>query len=102
MIDVKQALAPPPGWTDTTEQARVRACLTAALTDHEPVAAIAVCTEMIAFLRDQILTAVAQVRREAAATARQDMSVSELALASGQSRPTISRLIAEHKEHSLP
>lgn len=100
MIDVRQALAPPPDWNDSPEQAQVRACLTNALAGHPAIETIRITTEMIAFLRDQILTAVAQVRREAAHEARDGMSVSELALASGQSRPTISRLIAEHKEHN--
>lgn len=102
MMDVKQALAPPPDWTDNPQQAQIRACLTHVLDGHDPVTAISVCTEMIAFLRDQMLTAVAQVRREAAHTARQNMSVTELATAAKQSRPTISRLIAEYKEQNLP
>jgi hypothetical protein len=95
---VKEALAAPAGWTDTPEQAQIRACLTAALADRDPVDALAVASAMITVLRDQILPGVARVRRDSAHAAKAELgSVKELVLQSGQTRQTLTRLLAEYR-----
>lgn len=95
MLDVAALLAPPEGWTDTPEQAQLRACTIAALSGHEPASAVRVASELIQLMRDQLLAGTAKVRRVAAEVARSEMSPSELAAASGQTRQTISRLLTE-------
>lgn len=100
MIDeefVRGALEPPEGWTDTVEQAQLRACLTEILSGHGAVDTIIVCYDIITVMRDQLMTNVAHVRRQAAREARQTMSPRDLAVASGQTPQTISRLLTESR-----
>ena len=100
MIDeefVRGALEPPEGWEDTAEQAQLRACLTQILSGHGPVATIIVCYDIITVMRDQLMTNVAHVRRQAAREARQTMTPRDLAAASGQTPQTISRLLTESR-----
>lgn len=98
MIDielVQGALRSPEGWTDTPEQAQLRACLIQVLSGHEPADTIRICYDIITLMRDQLMTETAQVRRAAAKVARDTMSPQELSAASGQTRQTISRLLSE-------
>lgn len=100
MIDeefVRGALEPPEGWTDTIQQAQLRSCLTEILSGHDPVETIIVCYDLITVMRDQLMTAVAHVRRQAAREARQTMTPRALAEASGQTPQTISRLLTESR-----
>ena len=100
MIDeefVRGALEPPEGWTDTVEQAQLRACLTEILSGHGSVDTIIICYDIITVMRDQLMTNVAHVRRQAAREARQTMSPRDLAVASGQTPQTISRLLTESR-----
>lgn len=94
---VRGALEPPEGWTDTDEQARLRTCLIRILSGHDPVDTIIVCYDIITVMRDQLMTNVAHVRRQAAREARQSMSPRDLAVASGQTPQTISRLLTESR-----
>jgi hypothetical protein len=87
----------PEGWTDTPEQAQIRSCLTAILQQHEDTEVVRVAGELINLMRDQLLMLTANTRRKAAESARTRMSTVELALASNQSRQTISRLLTEAK-----
>lgn len=94
-VIVLEALLPPEKWSDTPEQAQLRACLVSALSGHDPANTVRICHELITLMRDQLMSGTATVRRTAAAVARKSMSPAELASASGQSRQTISRLLTE-------
>jgi len=94
---VRSALEPPEGWSDTTEQAQLRACLTDILSGHDPIDTIIVCYDIITVMRDQLMTNVAHVRRQAAREARQTMSPRAIAQASGQTPQTVSRLLTESR-----
>jgi hypothetical protein len=100
MIDdqlVKDALAAPEGWDDTPEQAQLRACLVTVLSGHDPVQAVIVSQDLITLIRNHFLTDLAYVRRQAAKSAKVDlgMSVVELATTTKQTPATIERLLAE-------
>jgi hypothetical protein len=98
MIDaglIQEALRVPEGKPDTPEQAQLRACLTSVLTGHNEVDTIRICSDLVTLMRDQLSTATATVRRIAAAKARETMQPAAIAQASGQTRPTIARLLTE-------
>lgn len=100
MIDeefVRSALEPPEGWEDTDEQAQLRACLINVLSGHNPIQMINVCHDIITLMRDQLMTNVAHVRRQAAREARQTMTPREIAKISGQTPQTVSRLLTESR-----
>jgi hypothetical protein len=100
MIDsnlIQEALRAPSGKPDTPEQAQLRACLTNVLTGHNEVDTIRICSDLVSLMRDQLSTATATVRRIAAAKARETMSPAVIAEASGQTRPTIARLLTESR-----
>lgn len=100
MIDdqlVQDALKAPDGYVDTPEQAQLRACLTTILSGHDAVDTIKICFDIITLMRDQLMTDTAAVRRHAARVARDSMSPAALALASGQTKATISRLLTESR-----
>ncbi len=100
MIDeefVRSALGPPEGWTDTYEQAQLRECLISVLDDHDPIEMINVCHDLIKLMRDQLMTNVAHIRRQAAREARQTMTPREIAKVSGQTPQTVSRLLTESR-----
>lgn len=94
---VRGALEPPEGWTDSAEQAQLRSCLTDILSGHDPIDTIIVCYDIITVMRDQLMTNVAHVRRQAAREARQTMSPRAIAQASGQTPQTVSRLLTESR-----
>ncbi len=94
---VRGALEPPEGWTDTAEQAQLRSCLTDILSGHDAIDTIIVCYDIITVMRDQLMTNVAHVRRQAAREARQTMSPRAIAQASGQTPQTVSRLLTESR-----
>ncbi len=95
---IQEALQPPSDWTDTPEQAQLRSCLVAVLSGHEPVDTIRICYDLITLMRDQLMAGAAHVRRTAASSARETMNLADLAIASGQTRATISRLLTESKQ----
>lgn len=99
MINVSRALQAPAGWTDTPEQAQIRACLFDVLDGRDPITTLTVASEMITVLRDQILTGLGQIRREAAHEAQNGdgMSISDVVKKSGQTKQTISRLLSEYR-----
>jgi|SRR6185369_1458789 hypothetical protein len=104
MIDVARALEPPDGWEDTREQAQIRACLLDVLDDRHPIVALKIASEMITVLRDQILTGLGQIRREAAHEAQQSggegmtgMTIMQMVKATGQTKQTVSRLLSEYR-----
>jgi len=97
VIDVPAMLAPPEGWVDTAQQAQMRACLVAALSGHDAPTTVRIASELIAVMRDQLLSGAALVRRQAAREARETMDKSALALASGQTVQTIARLLTESR-----
>jgi hypothetical protein len=100
MIDeafVRGALEPPEGWTDSPEQAQLRECLAGILSGHDPVATSNVCLDIITLMRDQLMSNVAYVRRQAAREARATMSPKQLVEASGKTPQTISRLLTESR-----
>lgn len=88
-------LGPTGEWVDTPEQEQLRKCLLTVLTGQEDVDLIRVGHDLITLMRDQLMTGVGQVRRQAAARARDTMQPEDLARASGQSRATIARLLTE-------
>jgi hypothetical protein len=98
MIDpglIQEALRAPDGKPDTSEQAQLRACLTNVLIGHDDVDTIRICSDLVSLMRDQLSTGTATVRRIAAAKARETMNPADIAIASGQTRPTIARLLTE-------
>ena len=94
---IGSALEAPPGWTDTPEQAQLRDCLRDILTGRTETDTIRICYELITLMRDQLMTQAAQVRRQAAAEAREKMSMEQLISLSGQTRQTINRLLTESR-----
>lgn len=100
MIDanlVKGALAPPPEWVDTPQQAQLRECLAEILIGLTPIQAITVCHGLVTIMRDQLQTSVRSVRGSAARMAREELTVLEIAEQTGQTVATIARLITETK-----
>lgn len=101
MVDVSRALAPPGGHVDTVTQAQVRACIVSALQDLEPVDLVGVTLDIIELLQMQLLTALANIRRDAAmAVLAAGMSHAELAQYSGSSLAAINRLSTEGRQRS--
>jgi hypothetical protein len=94
---VREELAPPEDWTDTPEQAQLRACVMGILSGHNCEDALGIGHALITLMRDQLSGGVANVRRKAALRARETMSPTQIAEASGQSRQTIARLLVEAK-----
>ncbi len=94
---VQKALQAPENWRDTPQQAQLRECLTSIVIGHDAVTTMTICFDLITLMRDQMMTAVAQVRRASAAEARKTMSPKALVDATGQTRQTISRLLTEAK-----
>lgn len=83
---------------ETQAQYQLRACLTDVFRDLDPIASIKVAGQLIEYARDYVLSGMATIRRSATVTARVNMSPDEIAKATGLSRPTVSRLITEHRE----
>jgi CRP-like cAMP-binding protein len=83
---------------ETEAQEQVRACITEIFLDLDPITAIKVAGELIEYFRDYVLSGMATVRRAATVTARITMTPDDIAKATGLSRPTVSRLITEHRE----
>ena len=92
---VQEALAPPPDWTDTPEQAQLRNCLATILSGLEPIEAITVCHGLVTIMRDQLMTGVRNVRGQAAKQAREELTAQEIATQTGQTMATIARLLTE-------
>jgi ERCC4-related helicase len=98
VVFLMQAPSQPP---ETREQAELRYYLTRILMQHDEVQLIRTCHDLIALMRDQLSTQLAQVRRQAALVARETMTVKELAKASGQSVETIGRLVTEARARGV-
>jgi len=96
---VQEVLTPPADWEDTPEQAQLRQCLISALSGHDSLVTMTVAGQLIDFLRDHLMAGAAEVRRKTAKLTRDttDMSIREIAAASGQSHQAISRLITESR-----
>ncbi len=92
---VQEVLGAPEGWTDTPEQAQLRACVMGILQGHDCAEALGIGHALITLMRDQLSGGVANVRRQAALRARETMSPADIAVASNQSRQTIARLLVE-------
>jgi hypothetical protein len=92
---VQKELAAPDDWTDTPEQAQLRACVIGILTGHECTEALGIGHALITLMRDQLSGGVANVRRQATLRARETMTPADIAAASNQSRQTIARLLVE-------
>lgn len=95
MLNTDSIFGPPPGWTDTEEQANVRACVSAALQGKDPIDQIKIASGLIMVLRDQLLTAVAEARKDAALVARETMEPHEIVEQTGLTKATVSRLLYE-------
>jgi hypothetical protein len=87
----------PVSGNETDAQAQIRDCLYAAFEDQDPIVRIQVAGELIEYIRDNVLSALATVRRSATVTARSSMSPDDIAKATRLSRATVSRLITEFR-----
>lgn len=96
--EIRPLLQAPDGWVDTPEQEQLRNCLAGVLQGHEDVDTVRICYDLITMMRDQLMGRAADVRRVAAKRARKNMTPAALALASGQTRQTISRLLTEARD----
>lgn len=95
---VEDTLKAPDEWVDTEAQAQLRACLTSILSGHDEVATIIIAGEVIAIMRDHLMSNAATVRRSAARAARTaGMTPQDLAKATGQTAATIARLLTESR-----
>ena len=96
---VEETLQAPDGWVDTQAQAQLRACLTAILTGHDEITTIIIAGEVIAIMRDQLMSNAATIRRSAARAARQQLSMmpQDIARATGQTAATVARLLTESR-----
>lgn len=97
---VREVFAPPGQWTDTPEQARLRACITEIIAGGDAVETITICYALIELMRNQLMSNAATVRRLAAREACYGESGPrlkplELAAATGQSIQTVLRLLTE-------
>lgn len=101
---VLSMMQPPDGWVDTPEQAKLRDCLTSILLGHSTFDTMMMSNDLIIMMRDQLLTAVANVRRTAAKTARRvdKMRPQQIANATGLSLATVSRLLTEGPRYVRP
>lgn len=93
---VMDAFRAPDEWVDTPEQAALRAALVEIIKGHDAADTINLCESLITVLRDQLMTAVGMVRRNAALSAKTSgLSVKEIAEQTGRTVPTIQRLLTE-------
>lgn len=89
-------------WSDTPEQAQVRACVIGALDGLSPIEQIKIASELIALLRDQLLTALSNARKQAAQDARAaGLSPGDIVVETGLSQPTVARLLYEGKRWAV-
>lgn len=88
----------PEDWEDTPEQAQLRACVVAILSGHDELTTLAISFDLITVIRDQLMTSMANLRRLACKSAREHMTPKEMAVATGQTVPTISRLLSEARD----
>lgn len=79
---------------------RLRESLLQIFSDKTDVENIRVAGDLIQYIRDHVLSALAGIRRASAIGARATMSPEEIATATGLSKATISRLITEHRNYS--
>lgn len=94
VLEVDKVFAPPNGWTDTPEQAQIRACLSNALDGIEsPIERIKVSADLIQLLRDQLLTGLAQVRKTSALELKGEMTTKEITELTGLTGATVQRLL---------
>lgn len=101
MVDVVAALAPPAHHQDTVTQAQVRACIVSALKDLEPVDLVGVSLDLIELFQMQLLTGMANIRRDAAVEVLSaGMSHAQLAQYCGTTVAAINRLSTEGKARS--
>ena len=93
MLDVSDIFKPPDNWHDTPAQAQVRACLTAALEDLDPISRTGVAGALIEMLRDQVLAGLAHIRKESVIEAKGDLTSAEIAEQTGLTKATVARLL---------
>lgn len=84
---------------ETPEQELVRQLLKSILLSKTDTDKIRVSGDLIKYVRDQVLTSLAGIRRQAAISARSTMSPDEIAIATGLSKVAVSRLITERKNY---
>lgn len=77
----------------------VRKAIVELLSGKTEVEIISISGNLIEYLRDQVLSALAAIRRSAAIQARGSMSPDEIVQATGLSKPTVSRLITEYRNY---
>ncbi len=99
MVDVAAALAPPGNHQDTVTQAQVRACIVSALQDLEPIDLVGVTLDIIELLQLQLLTGMANIRRDAALEVlTSGVSHAQLAEYSNTTVAAINRLSTEGRQ----
>lgn len=96
---VEDTLKAPDGWVDTEAQAQLRQCLTSILTGHDEITTIIISGEVIAVMRDQLMSNAATIRRSATRAARHQLSMTplDIAKATHQSSATVARLLTESR-----
>lgn len=88
------------GSTDGIEaREAIRERLVATLSVQSDTEIIKTSGDLIMYLRDHVLSALAGIRRAAANNAKVTMTLDELVAATGLSKPTISRLITERRNY---
>jgi CRP-like cAMP-binding protein len=93
---VGQLLTP----TDTgTERDAIRELLIELLSQQSDTQIIRSTGDLIEYIRDQVLSSLAGIRRAAANNARLTMSPDQIASATGLSKATVSRLITERRSY---
>jgi hypothetical protein len=97
---VEHALRPPDEWVDTEAQSQLRECLTNILTGHNEIDTIIIAGEVIAVMRDHLMSGTAVVRRSATRAARENgMSSQDIAKDTGQTAATVARLLTESRPY---
>ena len=86
--------------TGVTETDLLRQSLLDIFAGNSDVENIRVSGDLIQYIRDHVLSALAGIRRASAIGARATMSPEEIAAATGLSKATISRLITEHRNYT--
>lgn len=86
--------------TGVVETDLLREALLEIFAGKTDVEKIRISGELIQYIRDHVLSALAGIRRGSAIGARTSMSPEEIAAATGLSKATISRLITEHRNYS--
>lgn len=82
------------------EREAVRKLLISLLTEGQSdIEVIKISGDLIKYLRDNVLTSLAAIRRAAANQARTQMSPDEIVTATGLSKATVSRLITERRNY---